>query len=100
MDILKKIEQLRLERGWSVYKLAETCDITPSTIANMFARKTLPSITTLIAICKGCNITLSEFFADNKETLTTLEEKTLLSNFRKLSKKNQEAITQLIKNVS
>lgn len=100
MDILNKIEQLRLERGWSVYKLAEECEITPSTIANMFARKTLPSITTLIAICRGFNISLSEFFAETLEEVESIEEKTLLKNFRKLSKKNKDAIKELIKNVS
>ena len=100
MDILDKIEKLRIARGWSIYKLAEKCDITPSTLANMFARGTLPSLTTLIAICNGCDITLAEFFSDKVEDATFQEEKELLKNYRKLSDKNKQAIIQLIKNVS
>lgn len=100
MDVLERINKLRIERGWSVYKLAEECEVTPSTIANMFSRGTLPSITTLMSICKGCGITLAEFFAEGKEEKTSIEERNLLKNFRKLSKKNKDAIVQLIKNVS
>lgn len=100
MNILEKIDKLRRLKGWSVYKLAEKCDVTPSTLANIFARGTLPSLSTLMAICKGVDITLSEFFADDVQTKETQEERALLRNYRKLSKKNQEAITQLIKKVS
>lgn len=66
MDILEKINKLRLERGWSVYKLAEESGLTQSTIANMFSRKTMPSISTLTQICNAFGISLSEFFSDNK----------------------------------
>lgn len=100
MDILGKIEKLRISKGWSVYKFAEVCDITPSTISNMYTRKTLPSISTLISICNGCGITLSQFFAESENDIQCEEEKQLLSSYRKLSKKNKEAIAQLIKNVS
>lgn len=47
MDILDRITELREERGWSVYKLAEESGLTQSTLANMFSRKTMPSIATL-----------------------------------------------------
>lgn len=100
MDILDKIEKLRIAKGWSLYRFAEECMITPSTLANMFARKTLPSITTLISICKGCGISLSEFFADDEPNVQSEEERELINNYRKLNKKNREAISQFIKNVS
>ena len=46
MDVLKKINALRIDRGWSVYKLAVEADLPQSTIINMFNRETLPSIVT------------------------------------------------------
>lgn len=95
MDILEKINKLRLERGWSVYKLAEESGLTQSTIANMFSRKTMPSISTLTQICNAFGISLSEFFSDNKNELND-EEFLLLANFRKLSEKDKNTIKSLI----
>ena len=39
MDILERITELRKERNWSVYKLADEAGLTQSTLANMFTRK-------------------------------------------------------------
>ena len=99
MDILERIDKLRLEKGWTIYKLAEESEITQSTLSNMFIRRTQPSIATLTNICNGLNITLSEFFADELE-LPTMEESAMLSNYRKLSNKHKTAINNLIKDLS
>ena len=99
MDILEKIDKLRIEKGWTLYKLAEESMITQSTLSNMFIRKTQPSIATLTNICNGLNISLSEFFADN--TLpTTIEEKILIENYRLLSPKNKKVVKNLIKDLN
>ena len=66
MDTLKKIDDLRKQKGWSMYKLSMEAGLAVSTITNMFARKALPSITTLSAICDAFGLTLSQFFADKK----------------------------------
>ena len=100
MDILNKIEKLRKEKGWSIYKLALEAGITTSTLTNMLARKTLPSITTLIALCDAFEITLAQFFADENcnETLS-YEELELLQNYRKLSSNNKKVVVDLCKNI-
>lgn len=64
MDVLKRINQLRLERNWSIYRLSVKSGIPQSTLTNMFNRGTLPSITTLELICDAFGITLAEFFRD------------------------------------
>lgn len=67
-DVLERIQELRKMKGWTIYRLAEESELTQSTIANMFTRKTLPSISTLVALCNAFGITLSQFFdADSKE---------------------------------
>ena len=66
MDILEKITKLRLERGWSVYKLADEAGLTQSTVSNMFSRKTTPSISTLSQICDAFGLTLSQFLMKMK----------------------------------
>ncbi len=98
MDILKKIDCLREEKGWSIYKLAEEANISQSTLSNMFIRKTLPSISTLELICKAFNLTLSKFFADEEE-ISNIETKEMISNFNKLNDKNKQAVSKLIKDL-
>ena len=99
MDILEKIDKLRIKKGWTLYKLAEESEITQSTLSNMFIRKTQPSIATLTNICNGLNISLSEFFAE-ESTPPSTEEATMLTNYRKLSNKHKIAINNLIKDLT
>lgn len=47
MNVLDKIEKLRLDRGWSVYRLAEKAGITDKCIYNWYNRNTMPSIETI-----------------------------------------------------
>ena len=95
MDILEKIEFYRKKRGWSQYKLAIESGLTQSTLSNMFARKTLPSITTLSNICDALGITLSEFFDNENNAVLQNDELELLSNYRKLTDKQKKAIKSL-----
>ena len=64
MDVLERLRGLLDERGWTEYRLAKECGLSESTIANIFRRNSVPSITTLESICNGFGITLSQFFAD------------------------------------
>lgn len=98
MDILEKIEQLRIKKGWSQYKLALEAGMTQSTLSNMYARKTLPSISSLTSICDALNITLAQFFCEDESDLLLLpEEISLVQNYRNLSPKQRQAINELIK---
>jgi len=99
MDILRKIEKLRAERGWTIYKLAEESALTLSTVANMFHRKGLPSLSTLIAICDGFGISMAEFFAEEGEFNFSTEEIELIKKYRELSSKHKTAIKNLIENL-
>ena len=97
MNILYKIDKLRIEKGWSVYKLAEESDLTYSTISNMFVRKSNPSIATLEALCKGLGISMAEFFAEEKKDVESVQTQELVTYFEKLSDKNKQAVINLIK---
>ena len=99
MDILKRINELREKKGWTMYKLAEESMITQSTLANMYTRNTLPSITTLLSICKGLGITPAQFFAVEETDATKEEEKQLISLYRNLSDNNKKAVINLINNL-
>lgn len=60
--IVEKIDKMRMERGWTVNKLASEAMLTQSTVANMFNTGAEPRISTLKAICDAFEITLSDFF--------------------------------------
>lgn len=98
MDILKRIDDIRIQHNWSVYKLAEESGIGQSTLANMFARKTLPSLTTLQMICDAFKISLSEFFGDFSEF--TSDEINVISEYRKLSDRDKKLVIQTINNLN
>ena len=97
MEILEKIEKIRIEKGWSQYKLALEAGLTQSTLSNMYVRKTLPSLTTLSNICDAFGITLSQFFANEKELGSSLDEEELLINYRKLTEVQKKAVKNLCK---
>ena len=93
MDILEKIKKLKDKRGWSVYRLADEAGLKQSTVANMFARQTYPSITTLQQLCSAFNLTLAEFFSLDKDA--NKDEVELLINYRKLTEKDKKIIQSL-----
>ena len=96
MDVLKKINKLRLERGWSIYRLSVASGISQSTLNNMFNRETLPSITTLECICSAFDISMSEFFSD--EVLgSNPEEEELVKLYRLTSSEEKNAVLNILR---
>lgn len=65
MDVIKRIDQLMQERGWTDYRLSVASGLSTSTIANIHRRNTLPSIPTLEAICNAFGISLAQFFTED-----------------------------------
>jgi transcriptional regulator with XRE-family HTH domain len=61
-DILMRISTLCEERNWSLYRLAKESEIPYTSISNMFARNTQPTVHTLEKLCEGFGISMSTFF--------------------------------------
>lgn len=97
MDINKRIDQLRFQRGWSMYELAQEAGITQSTLTSMMNRGTPPKIETLDSLCEAFGITLSQFFMED-EQLEALapDEKKLIDLYRRLPEKKRQALLELI----
>jgi transcriptional regulator with XRE-family HTH domain len=96
MDTNGKLRQLLSDIGWSEYRLAKNSGLSESTIANIYRRNTVPSITTLEAICKSFGITLSQFFAENEMIELTPEVKELLNFWMPLTVKQKEAVLYML----
>lgn len=100
MNVLERITQLRMERGWSEYQLAEAADITQSTISSWYRKSMLPSIGSLEKICNGFGITMSEFFDDGREAIPiTDEQKQLLNGWERLSPKQRKMLIQFLESL-
>ncbi len=96
MNVLEKIKKMRDERGWSTYKLAYESGLTQSTLSNMFARKTCPTVETLEKICEAFGISLSEFFDENDKIVhVSKAEQELLNKYRALSDKEKEIVKSM-----
>ena len=85
------------EKGWTEYRLSKECGLSESTIANIFRRNTIPSISTLEAICNGFGITLSQFFADYDMVEMTPELKELFDQWTTLTAEQKKIILDMAK---
>lgn len=95
MNVLKRINTLRLERGWSVYRLSVEAGLPQSTMINMFNRETMPSLATLESLCRAFGISLSDFFRDDSLPKPPAEEAAQL--FRSLPEAQAEAVLTLLR---
>lgn len=96
MDTHTRLRQLMKERGWTEYRLSKESGLSESTLANIFRRNTLPSISTLESICAAFGITLSQFFAEGNMVELTPELKELFDNWVCLTAEQKKAVSQMI----
>ena len=96
MDVHKRLRQLLNERGWTEYRLSKKCGLSESTLANIFRRNTMPSITTLEAICNGLGITLAQFFAEDDTVELTPELKNLFDKWIALTPEQKNAVYSMV----
>lgn len=101
MDILEKITQLRLERNWSEYQLAEKSGLTQSTISSWYRKNMLPTIPSLSRICDAFGISLSQFFLEGDKYTVQLTEQqnSLLQYAAKLDPEQYAALLSFLKSL-
>ena len=97
MDVIKRIDMLMKERNWSDYKLSAESGLSSSTIANIHRRNTVPSISTLEAICTAFGITLAQFFTENSHTVQlNKEQQDLFERWMSLTDRQKRLVYELI----
>ena len=75
IDVLEKITELRIERHWTEYQLAEASGLTQSTISSWYRKDMLPTLPSLIKICDAFNISVSQFFIEDNNNAVLLNDK-------------------------
>ena len=100
-DPIARIHQLCQERNWSYYRLSKASGLTYSTISTLMNKQTLPSLTTLIKICHGFDISLADFFvSDTHSVPATYGEKQSLSQFSSNSPEDQNLAHDYMKGLA
>ena len=97
MDTHSKLRQLMAERGWTAYRLAKESGLSESTLANIFKRNTVPSISTLESVCSAFGISLAQFFAEGDIVELTPELKELFDNWVALAPEQKQAALLMVK---
>lgn len=95
-DVLKRINELREERGWSVYKLAKLTNIPQSTIATWYQKNLYPPVDKLEILCEVFGISLSEFFYTGSNYPLSAEQLAILQKWALLSDKEKNAVIHVI----
>lgn len=93
--VLSKVTELLEERNWTLYRLAKEADISYSTLSNTFHRNNVPSVSTLMRVCDGLGITLSEFFDEEGTAVKklTIADQKLLADFHRLPREDKKLLT-------
>lgn len=105
--VMKKIEQLYTQKGWSLYRLAKESNIPYSSLNNMMQRNTQPTVYTLEKLCDGLGMTMSEFFDDRTPITDYMyylrlqpDEFILVETYRTLPPKKQERMLAYLDGLS
>ncbi len=96
INIVEKIDKMRVERGLTVYAITDTAGISQQTYHQWLGSNTCPSIPVLEKICEVLNITLAELFCKNNLVELTPETKELYNKWICLSKDEQSSIKQIV----
>ena len=96
MNTHDRLRKLMKEREWTEYRLSKECGLSESTLANIFRRNTVPSISTLKTICAAFGISLSQFFAEGDMVELTPDLKVLFENWVPLTSEQKEAALRMI----
>lgn len=100
MDVTSRIKQLANERNWTEYRLVKESGLAASTIANIYHRNTIPSITTLELLCNTFGITLSQFFSEDNLVSLSEEQSIFLAKLSKINPHQREIILQLLESMN
>lgn len=100
MDASARIKKMMDERGWTEYRLAKNSGLSESTLANIFNRKSQPSLPTVKAICDAFGITMSQFFAEYEMVELSPALKEVFNLWTPLTPEQKNVVLQVMKAMS
>lgn len=87
IDNLKEICQIQ---GMTYYALARKADLAMSTVYAVMDKKTVPNVSTLLALCDALEISIVELFNDENVVELSEKEKSIVRCIRSLPQQKKQ----------
>lgn len=98
MDILQRIDRLRMDRQWSLSQLATAIGVWDTTVYSWFNDcKYQPSRQTIEDICCVFGITMAVFYSEVDLDKVSAREAVLLEAFRGVPESRKDKIVDIVK---
>ena len=95
VDIVKKLGNIRTNRGLSVYKVTQLADISQQTYYSWIKENVMPSMTSLKKVCNVLGVEITDILTDNSDSL---EFETLKSKWNMMTLSQKQSIMSIIDN--
>ena len=95
VDIVRKLENIRTNRGLSVYKVTQLADISQQTYYSWIKEDVMPSMTSLKKVCNVLGVEITDILTDNSDSL---EFETLKSKWNMMTLSQKQSIMSIIDN--
>ena len=98
MNTAKRIEELRKERGWTIYRLSIETGLAQQSIRGWLDpnKRSSPTVATIEILCDAFGITLVDFFTEETTSEIPPEIAKLYYNWSTLSIDEQQQLGKLI----
>ena len=97
-ETAEKIDFLRCELGYSLRTLAKKAGISKTTLLEIIQGRKIPNIYTLHNICTALEISLSDLFDQDENTLRLCgKENILIKIYREVSPMSQDTLIKVAK---
>ena len=93
----ERIEELCKKRGVSKYRLSQLTGIAQSSLGRIIAKESLPSLSTLEKICNALDITLSQFFIEEKAENLTEKQNEVIKIWNDLSTDEKDIVLAMLR---
>lgn len=95
VDIVRKLENIRINRGLSVYKVTQLADISQQTYYSWIKEDVMPSMTSLKKVCNVLGVEITDILTDDSDSL---EFETLKSKWNMMTLSQKQSIMSIIDN--
>ncbi|MGN0293781.1 MAG: helix-turn-helix domain-containing protein [Lachnospiraceae bacterium] len=101
INVLERIEQMRLSRNWSEYELSKRSGLPQTTINTWYRKQQTPTLPSLEKLSEAFGITLSELLADDSDLMEiTEQDHQLLHLFHCLKPDQQESLLHFLESLT
>ena len=95
VDIVRKLENIRVNRGLSVYKVTQLAEISQQTYYSWIKDNVMPSMTSLKKVCNVLGVEITDILTDDGDSL---EFETLKSKWNMMTLSQKQSIMSIIDN--